>query len=191
MEKFYHGQKVTCRIMGIEIVDAKISINKAGIPFICQNYMKGINPEDSLGYRYGWSLNKDFTGENVSNLIPFALHMKRNVASGHLVRNDRGGVFTVLEVWTTSASLENKNGGIRMESFARLEKYYTLLAKKTLVWEPKLGKPYCFISAKATLESDIWMNNKRDIDRRDFLGIYKNDELARAALLEIRRKLGK
>jgi hypothetical protein len=65
---FKHGQKVKCEIYGREITDARISINKSGIPYICQNKEDGIAADDKLGYEYSWMLNKDFTGYSATNL---------------------------------------------------------------------------------------------------------------------------
>ena len=70
--EFRHNQKVTCEIMGDKITDARISINKSGIPFICQNEKDGGYTEDKLGYKYSWSLNKDFTNYDVTNLKPLS-----------------------------------------------------------------------------------------------------------------------
>jgi len=66
-----HNQKVTCEISGTKITDARISIDKDGTPYICQNEQLGAHTNNKLGYKYSWMLNKDFTGENVTNLRPF------------------------------------------------------------------------------------------------------------------------
>jgi len=65
-----HNQKVTCEINGTKITDARISINKDGTPYICQNEQFGARADDKLGYRYSWGLNKDFTDTDVTNLCP-------------------------------------------------------------------------------------------------------------------------
>ena len=65
-----HNQKVTCEINGTKITDARISINKDGSPFICQNEKSGARANNKLGYNYSWMLNKDFTNINVINLRP-------------------------------------------------------------------------------------------------------------------------
>jgi len=69
--KFKHGEKVTCEIYGEKITDAKISIDKDGTPFICQNIKDGNDAEDKLGYKYSWILRKDFTHSYVTNLKSF------------------------------------------------------------------------------------------------------------------------
>lgn len=43
--KYSHGQKVKCTIENIEIDDAKISIDKDGTPYICQNLIDGCEAE--------------------------------------------------------------------------------------------------------------------------------------------------
>ena len=61
----------------------------------------------------------------------------------------------------------------------------------TPAWEIKKDEMYWFIGADADVRHADWMNDTYDHDRRDFLGIYQTKELCEAALLEIRRKLGK
>jgi len=61
----------------------------------------------------------------------------------------------------------------------------------TPAWEIKKDEMYWFIGADADVRHADWMNDTYDHARRNFLGIYQTKELAEAALLEIRRKLGK
>jgi len=63
----------------------------------------------------------------------------------------------------------------------------------TPAWEPEDGGDYWFIVIDnvGSPGLKVWNNDPVDIARRDFLGIYETKELAEAALLEIRRKLGK
>ena len=61
----------------------------------------------------------------------------------------------------------------------------------TPAWKPKIDDRYWFVAATGKPECDIWRNDKLDQTRKDFLGIHQTPELCRAALLEIRRKLGK
>ena len=61
----------------------------------------------------------------------------------------------------------------------------------TPAWEPKIGSAYWYIYERGNISGSIWSNDTVDIDRKDFLGIHQTEELAEAALLEIRRKLGK
>lgn len=52
--RFKHGQRVACKIEGTQIDDAKISINKDGAIFICQNKRIGVRADDKLGYASSW-----------------------------------------------------------------------------------------------------------------------------------------
>lgn len=61
----------------------------------------------------------------------------------------------------------------------------------TPAWEPDEGKAYWFITSDNRVEFGSWHNYEVDRARRDFPGIYQTKERANAALLEIRRKLGK
>jgi hypothetical protein len=61
----------------------------------------------------------------------------------------------------------------------------------TPAWEPKDGGDYWFISVRGQASFCEWNNDDIDHARRDFLGAYQTKELCEAALLEIRRKLGK
>ena len=66
--KFKHGDRVKCTIDGTDIDDAKISIDKDGTIFICQNRKIGRDAEDKLGYKYSWQAERDFTGVLVPNI---------------------------------------------------------------------------------------------------------------------------
>ena len=62
----------------------------------------------------------------------------------------------------------------------------------TPAWEPACrNERYWYITGQASVNYSHWENDKHDLARRDFLGIYETKELCEAALLEIRRKLGK
>jgi hypothetical protein len=61
----------------------------------------------------------------------------------------------------------------------------------TPAWEPKMRDVYWHIDERGYISESIWDNDHTDQARRDFLGIYQTEALAEAALLEIRRKLGK
>ena len=60
----------------------------------------------------------------------------------------------------------------------------------TPAWEPEDGGDYWFISESGQVCFCEWNDDNIDHAHRDFLGIYQTQELAEAALLEIRRKLG-
>ena len=81
---FKHNQKVTCEIRGDKITDAKISIDKDGTPYICQNEEDGATTDNLLGYKYSWELNKDFTDYDVTNLKPLNKTI-RDVEIGDIV----------------------------------------------------------------------------------------------------------
>ena len=63
----------------------------------------------------------------------------------------------------------------------------------TPAWEPEIGSIYWYIviNGEADVQESNWDNDEHDHARRDFLGIYQTSDLGEAALLEIRRKLGK
>ena len=61
----------------------------------------------------------------------------------------------------------------------------------TPAWEPSYGMKYWFANSRGEAVQDRWDDQTQDHARRDFLGIYETKELCEAALLEIRRKLGK
>ena len=61
----------------------------------------------------------------------------------------------------------------------------------TPAWEPEIGQSYWTILGQGCVFTYWWNNTEADRARRDFLGIYQTKELCEAALLEIRRKLGK
>ena len=67
---FKHGDRVKCTIDGTEIDDARISIDKDGTPFICQDKKAGWKADDMLGYKYSWILDEEFEDRNVTNLRP-------------------------------------------------------------------------------------------------------------------------
>ena len=59
-------------------------------------------------------------------------------------------------------------------------------------WEPsKIGETYWFIDGESDLNNCEWTGDSTDHARKNFLGIHQTRELCEAALLEIRRKLGK
>ena len=58
-------------------------------------------------------------------------------------------------------------------------------------WEPENYEMYWFISPVGVIDSSIWADDTEDHGRKNFQGIYQTEALAEAALLEIKRKLGK
>jgi hypothetical protein len=93
--KFKHGDKVTCTINGVDIKDARISINEDGDTYICQNVKRGNLANDLLGYKYSWVLLADFTSVCVSNLC-LAEKTWDNLAVGDEVMGS--GIHAVLGV---------------------------------------------------------------------------------------------
>ena len=61
----------------------------------------------------------------------------------------------------------------------------------TPAWEIKMHDVYWHIDERGYVSKSIWDNDRADHARRDFLGVYQTKELCEAALLEIKRKLGK
>jgi len=111
---------------------------------------------------------------------------------GDLVKNEDGINCKVLgvcgEVIHISYPYDHKiYEDTYTESFLKNQGY----TWDTPAWEPAYDKTYWFVNASGQAEDDRWINDKFDRARRDFLGIYQTEALAEAALLEIKRKLGK
>ena len=51
------GKKVTCKIYQTKITDARIQ-KQADIYYICQDHQSGTPCNDTLGYKYSWSVIK-------------------------------------------------------------------------------------------------------------------------------------
>ena len=85
MTTFTHGQRVTCTIEGINILDAKISIAKNSSTYICQNEKNGGAADDKLGYKYSWRLNDDFIERAVTNLKPAGPRTLDDIAVGDVI----------------------------------------------------------------------------------------------------------
>ncbi len=54
---FRHGDRISCRIDGVEVKDARISLEEgcgSNSFYICQNSNKGANCKDLLGYKHSW-----------------------------------------------------------------------------------------------------------------------------------------
>jgi hypothetical protein len=69
---FTHGQKVTCKIRGIYVEDAMISITRNGI-HICQNVVESNALWDSknkLGYEYSIGIDESYYSPIVTELRP-------------------------------------------------------------------------------------------------------------------------
>lgn len=95
MTTFKHGDYVTCTIDGINITDARISIDNAGNPFICQDIKDGYDADDKLGYKYSWCIEKDFTCYGVTNLKLKTMTLD-DIKEGDVIYNAAGNERTVL-----------------------------------------------------------------------------------------------
>lgn len=98
--QFKQGKKVTCKIEGKKITDAKINIHKNGDVLICQNKKDGYATSNKLGYKYSWRLlykNQDFEEGNDS---VFNLKLEdrtiEDVQEGDLIEDKVGNFHRVL-----------------------------------------------------------------------------------------------
>jgi len=113
---------------------------------------------------------------------------------GDLIKDKNGETSKVIEVLGQIVFIsysDNFNSCWIHQTEEQLKKQgYTW---DTPAWQPEIGELYWAIVIGDTGRTAryIWENSSVDRARRDFLGIYKNQKLAEAALLEIRRKLGK
>ena len=69
-----HGMRVKCQIDGKQIDDARLSINRNGGIYICQNVVDGANADDKLGYNYSYKMcykddNHGSWNFHVTNLV--------------------------------------------------------------------------------------------------------------------------
>ena len=68
--EFKHGDRVKCTIKGVDIEDAKISINERGEAYICQN-SAGLDEEgvdDRLGYKGSYYISTECKDSSLTNL---------------------------------------------------------------------------------------------------------------------------
>ena len=102
--------------------------------------------------------------------------------------DERGNVYD--SIWDNDQSDHNRRDflGIYETEEQLKENGFTW---DTPAWAPEKSNIYWFIDERGNVYDSIWDNDQADHNRRDFLGIYQTEELAKAALLEIRRKLGK
>ena len=111
---------------------------------------------------------------------------------GDLITSNNGKARKVLGVCgdMVHISYSDKHNGY-LTSYTETELKENGFTWDTPAWEPEMKGLYWYISSNGEV---VW-SNKQDThhynNQRDFLGIYKTEELAEAALLEIRRKLGK
>lgn len=85
-----HGMKVTCKINGKKITDAKLSMDKNGSYYVCQNESFGIRAEDMLGYGKSWLLA--YKGEDAELWHP-------SVTDLESVEEEEGKFYVGQKVW--------------------------------------------------------------------------------------------
>ena len=111
---------------------------------------------------------------------------------GDLIKDEDGNTRKVLgvcgEVVFVSDGINYNDHSFTQTEEKLKERGYTW---DTPAWEPELHKRYWYLHERGSAYEVTWLNDEIDNDCRDFLGIYQTKELAEAALLEIRRKLGK
>lgn len=86
--RFKHGQKVTCKIDGEQIDDAKVSIDKDGDVYVCQNKKNGVDAENKLGYEYSWRIfygNGALTAGACISAVTFLNRSIEDVQEGDIV----------------------------------------------------------------------------------------------------------
>lgn len=98
MTKFNHNDRVTAEIDGTKILDARISIDKYGTPYICQNEKDGMDAEDKLGYKYSWGLYNDFTNSSSVTNLRLAEKTWDTLEVGDEIEDKYGDTQTVLGV---------------------------------------------------------------------------------------------
>lgn len=100
--KFKHGQRVTCEINEVKIDDAKISIDKDGKVFICQNTCSGIHTDYKLGYKYSYQIlekNERYDEEySIAVNLKFIPRTLEDLVEGDVVINSYGYEKKILGV---------------------------------------------------------------------------------------------
>lgn len=65
------GDKIECEIQG-DYIDNAVIRNEGGYYYICQDYKNGSKPQNTYGYKYGWSISCgtecDLTKNGVTNI---------------------------------------------------------------------------------------------------------------------------
>ena len=111
---------------------------------------------------------------------------------GDLIKNENGDMCNILGVCGEVVHISfSNNHSFHDEAYTEFQLKDMGYTWDTPAWEPSIGEGYWFINAESIATESTWDNHKIDRALRDFLGIYQTQELAEAALLEIRRKLGK
>jgi hypothetical protein len=136
--QFKHGDRVTCKIDGTEITDARISIDPDGFPFICQNQKNGSIAKDLLGYKYSYYPGRDFSNHFVENL-KLAEKTLENLEAGDILIGQTGLKTFVLGVYKGVVRLQSITDGITLNATVTVEELkragHTLYQKEPLIEE--------------------------------------------------------
>ena len=129
-EKFKHGQRVTCEIDGVKIDDAKISIDKDGEVFICQNKYDGDEPEDKLGYKYGWKITykkvEFFDGKESVKNLQFLPRTLDDLEEGDIVVDSEGIEKTIVGICGQIVFLSNRKEIVSYWLLSNMKSRFTL-----------------------------------------------------------------
>ena len=111
---------------------------------------------------------------------------------GDLIKNKYGDIRNILGVCGEVVHISfSNNHSFHDEAYTEFQLRDMGYTWDAPAWEPEDGGDYWFITPSGQVCECEWINCSFDQARRDFLGIYPTKALAEAALLEIRRKLGK
>jgi len=131
---FKHNDKVTCSIGGTKITDARISIDKDGRPFICQNERDGTDAENKLGYKYSWVIDTDFTNRDVTDLRRVEITWD-NLQYGDQLKDSDGNERTVLvahpnSVYSVSNTSDQSISDFTYTAQSLQDKGYTIVQEE-------------------------------------------------------------
>jgi len=116
---------------------------------------------------------------------------------GDPIKDTQGGIRKIIEVYKSVLFISFPDDHV---NFGHTDICLTVTETQlrnlgytwdTPAWEPSRTDEYWYISTLGNVRLWTWSDEQDDRSRRDFLGIFASKELAEAALLEIRRKLGK
>ena len=75
---FHHGDAVTCMIYDVEILDARISINRDGEAFLCQDKVHGAYTPDKFGYQMSWAIGNNADGTTFDSVTHLSLLIEQD-----------------------------------------------------------------------------------------------------------------
>lgn len=90
IKQLKHGQKIKFDFGGYFVDDAKISINKDGNIFICNNVMSVFNADDNLGYKHTYILYDANWDKNYLPELLFTVGNLEKLEVGDILVNDKG-----------------------------------------------------------------------------------------------------